>query len=282
MNNRLPDMMPEEPRSDHQRVVRRIVCYEFPFDFTRALEFALFRTFCVPSISRLLDGTGEFICRAQKRYDDTDLLVSEILEYGYDSERGSAAIERINALHGRFRISNDDFLYVLSSFIYEPIRWIARFGWRPLQEYERLALFYFWREVGQRMHIHSIPREYHEFEQFNSDYEQRYFRYTETNQRVGTATREMFAAWFPWLPRPLVRRVIHALLDDGLIEAFGFPQPSRIMRRLVTRSLRLRGRMSGWLPSRRKPRLRTELIHRSYPEGYEVRRLGPSYQRSRQ
>jgi hypothetical protein len=53
---------------------------------------------------------------------------------------------------------------VLSSFIYEPIRWISRFSWRPMHEEERLALFYFWRAVGQRMHIHSIPRDYYEFE----------------------------------------------------------------------------------------------------------------------
>ena len=86
---------------------------------------------------------------------------------------------------------------MLSSFIYEPIRWISRFGWRPLHQEERLALFYFWRVVGQRMHIHSIPRDYYEFEQFNAEYEQHYFQYTETNRRVGIATREVFPAWFP-------------------------------------------------------------------------------------
>jgi hypothetical protein len=111
-----------EPPGEHQKVVRQLVCYEFPFDCTRTLEFALFRTFCMPSISRLLDYTGEFAQRAQKRYDDTDLLVSEIMEHGYDNERGRAAVERINALHGHFRISNGNFLYVLSSFIYGPIR----------------------------------------------------------------------------------------------------------------------------------------------------------------
>ncbi len=68
------------------------------------------------------------------------LLVSEILEYGYKSERGRAAIESINAIRGRFRISNDDFFYVLSSFVYEPIRWIARVGWRQMFDHERLAL----------------------------------------------------------------------------------------------------------------------------------------------
>ena len=119
-----------DPERDHQRIVLLSTCYEFPWDTTRALEFALFRTFCVPSISALLDQTGEFAQRAQKRYDDTDLIVSELMENGYASERGKRALRRMNQLHGRFAIDNQDFLYVLSSFIYEPIRWNARFGWQ--------------------------------------------------------------------------------------------------------------------------------------------------------
>jgi hypothetical protein len=71
-----------DPRQDHQRIVHLIACFEFPFDTTRALEFALFRTFCVPSIAALLDQTGEFRLRAQKRYDDTDLMGSELMEWG--------------------------------------------------------------------------------------------------------------------------------------------------------------------------------------------------------
>ncbi len=67
---------------------------------------------------------------------------------GYDSPEGRRAIRRMNQIHGRFEISNDDFLYVLSSFVFEPIRWNARFGWRPLIEAERLASFHFWLEVG--------------------------------------------------------------------------------------------------------------------------------------
>ena len=46
-----------DPETDHQRVVFLSTCYDFPFDTPRALEFALFRTFCVPSISALLTGT---------------------------------------------------------------------------------------------------------------------------------------------------------------------------------------------------------------------------------
>lgn len=264
-----------DPERDHQRIVFLSTCWEFPFDTTRALEFALFRTFCVPSISALLDRTGEFHNRAQKRYDDTDLIVSELMERGYDSERGRSALRQMNRQHGRFAIANEDFLYVLSTFAFEPIRWNARFGWRPMCEAERLAMFHFWREVGCRMGIRDIPGDYAEFERYNIEYERRHFRFTEANRRVGAATVEMFASWFPRLARPLVRRGIYALLEDAVIDGFGFPRPSPTMRRALAASLKLRARLAGWLPARRRPRLRTEMKHRSYPTGYQIETLGP-------
>ena len=85
----------------------------------------------------------------------------------------------MNRIHGRFAIANEDFLYVLSTFVFEPIRWNARFGWRPLTEEEKLATFHFWREVGRRMAIKEIPESYDEFERYNEDYERRHFRRTE-------------------------------------------------------------------------------------------------------
>jgi hypothetical protein len=264
-----------DPVRDDQRIVHLSTCYDFPFDTTRALEFALFRTFAVPSISALLDRTGEFAQRPQRRYDDTDLLVSELMEWGYDSDRGRRALLRMNHLHGRFEISNDDFLYVLSTFVYELVRWNQAFGWRPFCEQERLGYFHFWRQVGRRMGIREIPDDYEAFEQFNRDYERRHFRFTEENRRVGTATRELFVGWLPRPFAPLVRSTIHALLDDPLLEAFGYPRPSAGMRRFVRAGLRFRGRLAALLPPRKHPRLRTEMTHPSHPGGYTIEDLGP-------
>jgi hypothetical protein len=265
-----------DPEQHHQRICFLIASYEFPFDLTRALEFALFRTFSVPSISAVLDSTGEFEYRAQRRYDDTDLIISEIVEYGYDSERGKAAIRRMNQLHSRYAISNEDFLYVLSTFVVEPIRWIERFGWRPMCEQEKLAMYYFWREVGRRMNIREIPKSYDEIERYNIEYEHNNFRYTETNRRVGEASRDMFLSWFlPPLLRPLGAPFIYAMMDDTLLTAFGFPHPPVLMRRIVEGALKVRARIVRRLPSRRRPRMRTEMRHRTYPEGYRIEELGP-------
>jgi hypothetical protein len=264
-----------DPLTDHQRIVFLSTRYDFPFDTTRSLEFALFRTFCVPSISAVLDRTGEFQRRAQKRYDDTDIIVSEMMEWGYDSDRGKAALRRMNQLHSRFAIANEDFLYVLSTFVYEPIRWNARFGWRPMVEKEQLALFYFWREVGRRMNLKGLPADFTAFERYNVAYERANFCYTEANHRVGAATRDLFASWFPVVLRPLVRSAIYALLDEPILDAFGFPRPSRFTRALVTGALTVRARVLGWLPRRQRPVLRTAMKHPTYPTGYRIDQLGP-------
>jgi len=265
-----------DPVRDHQRIAFLSTRVDFPFDTTRALELALFRTFGVPSISALLHRTGEFERRPQKRYDDTDIIVSELMEHGYDSERGRAALARMNAIHGRFKIANEDFLYVLSTFVFEPIRFNARFGWRLMTQAEKLALFHFWRAVGQRMGIRDIPVRFKDFERYSEEYEAKHYRFTEANRAVGGATVELFASWFPRPLRFLVRQAIYALLDAPTRRAFGFPDANPAISALVIASMKVRALALRFWPRRRHASLRTAMSHPSYPKGYEIERLGPS------
>jgi len=264
-----------DPRRDCAAIARELGTIAFPWDTTRSLELALFRTFASPRIGGLLHRTGEFESRAQKRYDDTDLIVSEIVSNGLDSERGRRAIARVNALHARFAIPNEDFLYVLSTFVFEPIRWNARFGWRRLTETEKLGWFWFWREVGERMHLRDLPASFEDFERFSVAYEAEHFRFTKANQQVATATREMFAGWFPRPVRPLVRRSIHGLLDPSLQRAFGLPEAPKWLAWTTQRALQARALALRWLPKRRRPVLRTSIPRAGYPRGYEIESLGP-------
>lgn len=50
-----------DPKKDHIQIAYIILGYEFPWDTVRSLEVALMRTYCIPSISKLLNKTGEFI-----------------------------------------------------------------------------------------------------------------------------------------------------------------------------------------------------------------------------
>jgi hypothetical protein len=264
-----------DPERDHQRIVHLSFGYDFPWDSIRALEIALYRTYCVPSISALLDRTAEFHHDAQRRYDDTSILVAEMCEWGYEAGRGREALERMNWAHGHYKIANEDFLYVLSTFIYEPVRWIDAFGWRKTSTNERLGYYCFWREVGKRMGITDIPPSYDEFEAWSRAYEREHFRFAESNQRVGTSTRDLFASWAPKVFTPLVRYGIYAMLDDEMIAAFGFPKPLPLTGPLLRSALKLRGRALRWFPPRREAHFFTDDRNRTHPDGYRIGALGP-------
>lgn len=264
-----------DPEQDAIAICHLLTGYEFPWDITRALELALLRTFCVPGISKLLDHTGEFQDRAQKRYDDTGLLVSELFKWGYQHPRGHAFLERMNAIHQRYPIANADYLYVLSTFIYEPIRWCRQFGWRAFSEKEQRALYFFWREVGARMGIHDIPGSYEAFEAYNQAYEQTHFAYQSANQRVADATRNMVLTWFPRIVRSPVNAVIPALLDPPLLHALGWKPAPKSLTTMLRTLLQLRSRLLRRLPPRTLPDFYADQSIRSYPQGYEVTDIGP-------
>jgi hypothetical protein len=145
--SRLREIRRMDPAEDYERIHRSIALYEFPWDYTQGLGIAFLRDYGVPRISELLDRTQEFERAGQKRYDDTLLFGYEIAENGFESERGRAAGRHLNRIHAKYRIPNEDFLYVLATTVVGPKRWIDAFGWRRLcpNETEALAL------VGHRM-----------------------------------------------------------------------------------------------------------------------------------
>ncbi|MCG8920320.1 DUF2236 domain-containing protein [Actinokineospora sp. PR83] len=266
-----------DPVADHHEIYRISSGLEFPWDYQRSLEFALFRTYCVPSISALLDATGEFARRPQRRYDDTALLMAELAEHGYDSPRGRESLRVVNRMHARYRIDNADMLYVLTTFIYDPIDWITAYGWRPLSDHERLAAFHFYRAVGTRMGITDIPDDYDEFRAFKADYERTHFVYSDTNHRVGVHTRELLCSWYPRPFAPLVRLAVHGLITPQMRAAFGFPAAPAWLTRLEHGALRARSAVVRLLPPRRVSRLANDAKNRTYPgypEGYQPGDLG--------
>jgi len=266
-----------DPVRDHQEIHRITATYEFPWDYQRSLELALFRTYCVPSISALLDATGEFRDRPQQRYDDTALLMAELTDHGYDSERGREALRVINRAHGRYAISNDDMRYVLSTFVYEPIDWLDRYGWRRLTDAERVAAFCFYREVGARMGIRDVPADYDDFRRFKLDYERETFRYSDTNRRIGEYTVELMCSWYPRFTRPALRVAVRSLLDEPMLTAFGFAPAPRWVPPLAHAGLRARAAVVRRLPPRRTSGLAglaTNRTYPGYPAGYRPSDLG--------
>ena len=191
-----------------------------------------------------------------------------------DSERGREANRSLNRMHGRYDISNDDYLYVLSTFVLVPRRWNEKFGWRPYSEKERRAGLNYWRELGRRMNIRDIPDDVDELDRWSRAYERANSRYTDSNRHVADDTLNLFLSWYPRWLRPVVRLGVLSLLEDYLLDAFGYAHPPRWFRRLVELSLSFRARVIPLLPRRRRPRLITNERMRSYPGGYRLDELG--------
>ncbi|MCX4445213.1 oxygenase MpaB family protein [Streptomyces sp. NBC_01789] len=273
--DRLQEIQRLDPERDFLEIYRITVTYEFPWDITRALELALYRTYAVPSIGGLLADTAELTGRSQKRYDDTALLLDTVVEHGFDSDPGRTALRRINRMHAAYDISNDDMRYVLCTFVVTPKRWLDAYGWRRLCDHELRAFAAYYRTLGARMGIKDLPQTYEDFERTLDTYEDTHFGWDAGARAVSDATLELMASWYPRALAPLVRGASLSLLDDSLLRAFRYERPAPVARNITRGALRLRARAVRLLPPRTKPHYaRQNPEIKGYPGGYEVAALG--------
>lgn len=264
--------------AEAQALCHRLAGLTFPWDLTRSLELALLKTFCVPSISGLLHATGEFERRPRKRYDDTALMVAELLRHGPDSAIGAAVIARMNRIHGHYAISNDDYIYVLSTFVAEPIRWLDAYGWRPLTLPERQALFRFWRHVGGRMGIRDLPDSLEGLMAWNQRVEAEVFHTAPSNGLVADATLAMLLRDWPAPLHGVLAAGLRGLLDPAVTASLGWQPPPPWWRRVLRQALRARSRLSNpgqRLAPRRSPRFFSQRPTPTYGASFTLQQLGP-------
>ena len=263
--------------TEHERIYGITTRHEFPWDMSQALSFALFRTYAVPSIGVLLHDTGEFTRRTQKRYDDTALILDHIGEHGLGSVEGRRALRRMNQMHARYDISNEDMRYVLCTFVAVPIRWLDDHGWRPMTEKEKAASARYYGDLGHHMGIRDLPRTWQEYAAHMDAYEAEHFAWDPRSRAVADATLALMATFSPndRAPAAAVVRFSRAYMDPPLLDAFRYPHPTPAERRAAGAALRAR---NAWL-RRRPPRLLPQHARdvgnvRGYPDGYDVEGLG--------
>ncbi|EFQ82646.1 hypothetical protein HMPREF0063_11855 [Aeromicrobium marinum DSM 15272] len=264
-----------DPATDHGRIAQILALHEFPWDLQQALSFALFRTYAVPSIGRLLYDTGQFTTDTQKRHDDTVLVLESVLDHGTESADGRAAIRRMNQMHGSYDISNDDMRYVLATFVVMPVRWIADHGYRPLTATEIDATTRYYARLGALMGIKDLPEDYVGFSDLLDAYEAEHFVYDPKSRAVADSTLELLVSFYPRPLRGAVELFSRSLMDQPLLDAFGYERPPGWAVSASRRALRLRAAFVRRLPPRLTPTYARDLARvRSYPNGYLVERLG--------
>lgn len=217
---------------------------EFPFTFEKALQFALFRTYGIPSISKLLVATGQFSdeVTACKRYTDTEILIREFMGYAPASGRTLEAISRMNYIHSGYqksgKISNDDMLYTLSLFVAEPIRWIDQYEWRTLEAFEKCAIGTFWKSLGDAMGISYEKLRsaneglvdglqwLEELVEWSEQYEKKKMVPHINNKKTADQTVDILLWKVPRLLRPAGKEIVHALMDERLRTAMMYAPSS--------------------------------------------------------
>lgn len=232
--------------NDAQLIQASMAQLEFPFTFEKALQFALFRTYGIPSISKLLVETSQLsqVDTACKRYTDTALLITEYMAHAPADPRAVESITRMNQIHSGYqragKISNNDMLYTLSLFAVEPIRWIDKYEWRKLTEVEKCAIGTFWKSIGDDMGIDygtlkSPPNGFidglqwlEKMTDWSQKYEEKYMVPDQNNKTTGDETTKILL-WT--LPRSMKKAGVHAvsaLMDDRLRTAMMYETPPPI------------------------------------------------------
>lgn len=230
-----------------------------PFTLTVSLSFALFKTYAVPTISKVLCKGKELSCPmlAGRRAEDTAVVIGEFVGEGLDSERGSTAMARMNWLHSRYGnlITRGDKLLTLCQFIFEPVEFCKAFEWRELSPLEQEARYVFWREVGARMGITDIPGTRADLKAWLEEYTAKNVVYHPNNEQVGDATFFVFLRPFPAFMHPLGKLAGSALLDDRTREAFGYPKTPGWLAAITLNGIKLKGLVNGYLsmPRDEKP-----------------------------
>ncbi|MDT0262475.1 oxygenase MpaB family protein [Jatrophihabitans lederbergiae] len=266
----------DELATAHQ-VYRNVALFELVRDIRVGLNLAFYRTFAVPRIAELLAHTGEIKTQPHKRSMDTGLFMYELIEAGYDSERGRQVVRALNKMHKRWDIAAEDYLYVLTTFIVVPTRWLHNYGPRKLTDTETAAITTFYRELGRRMNIDNLPANYRDAERIFDDYEARNVRYSDAGCALMKSTENVMAEQLPRPLKPAATLLTRLILDDYVAEAVGLapaPRAGRALMRLVGTIRRRRGhhrhapRTDSWFKPGRK-------VEGVYPNGYQFDQLGP-------
>lgn len=231
---------------------------EFPRTFSISVFFAIFKTYGIPSISKLLAATGQLSNpnSASKRAADTGILIVEAVLNEPGSDRNLDAVARMNYLHDRYRkagkIADDDMLYTLSLFCLEPVRWTRKFEWRSLTQVELCAMGVYWKSLGDQMNVpyHRLKSSgtgwtdglhwLEELNEWSTAYEIENMLPADTNHILSAATIDLALANVPRLFHSVVRQYVSAFLDERLRIAMKLQQPSRPMAYTLSMVLNFR------------------------------------------
>ena len=232
-----------DPVEDNEEAARLTfeVLHGNPIAVHVAYLIGFSRQVAVPDIARVIyrGGGGKNLRDVARRTDDTLALFGTFLHFGHSSPRGRAAIARMEQIHARFEITDEQKPYTLATLIFEAERIGRHLGFDPLTASQREASWCFWRGVAEQMPLDGLPANAEELWRWMIEYEREQWRYTEEGRQVVDRFFEDWTMrWFPLRARPLAQQTLLALMDDDLRAVFHLEKPRRSVRSLLRASAR--------------------------------------------
>lgn len=262
--------------SEAHAIYKQMALYDMAFEVQFGLEMSFVRTFAVPSIAKVLAATGEIEARPLKRWLDTALMMYELIDAGPEAPRARSVLRMLNQVHRGLPITEDQYSYVLTTFIVPAVRFMDSYGWRPSTGREKEAVAVFYRRVGELMGLRWLPGSYEEAERFLDAYEAENLAPSPEGASLMRATQGVLATKMPKGARWATPVLVRLMVDDRLCRALSLPVPAPAARRAFALAMAARRAVVRRRPVRTEPRFRPGRSGKDvYPHGYELEDLGP-------
>ncbi|KAF7562014.1 hypothetical protein G7046_g2117 [Stylonectria norvegica] len=234
-----------------------LIYLEFPLFYDLAVRLALFETYAMENIAKLLVAVSDLNKpdQAPKRYEDTEIVYSCFAMFPPTSTQLHKAVARMNYLHSPYikngKILQKDLLYTLYISFAEPVRFLNQYEWRSLTDMEVAALATLWKYIGDMMEIDykTILQKdewtdgiefFEHLTAWAEKYEDDFLKPIPEVKALGEVLMKMLLQSHSPILRPLGYKVALVLMGNRLRDAFGFPEQSIAITTLTYSLLRMR------------------------------------------
>jgi hypothetical protein len=164
--------------------------------------------------------------------------------------QASSGSTQNNLLGGMYKdLTNTEYVYLICLVVVEPVRWVTRYGYRPMTLKERDSQYRLWKMTGDRMGVRDIPKSFEAMVLFIKRFEQTHRGTHPRSPQLARAATDLFLSSLriPSGLRPLAFKMVNALLDPELSKSLKIQPPPWFIRLLTVSILWCHSLTTGYL-----------------------------------
>lgn len=252
----------------------RLVQHELSAEAFAGFQLAFMRPFAVPHLADILASSGSMQRDAYRRAYTTGLMMYEVIDGRLETSRALRIIAAINHAHRGLPATNEDFAYVLDSFIVVVTRHMDQMGWRTTTESERIATWRFYCRLADMMNIADPPDSFDHASERLDRYEAAHVRPSSTTRELGAATLSILMERLPRVIRPFAPQFFSVQLGAPRVaEALELPMVKSPVRGFVRGAGAVHGRLQAKRHATTPFFVPGQAAGRIFPDGYTLEEL---------